>query len=594
MRSHLLGVIAYALAPIGPAAALDIQSTPVPGRTVPSLGNGEIAINRADRTLFFKNVDGTIGRGSLMDATAAGRRAVEQGRSDDQTVVPNASAAPNSLAKLIADGGLLPFSPTSSHITPWRWNQVISDGAASGQWEAGQFIANVTGSPKARARVLTGRLMSRALFPTALDYEFDAQHVAVYGVAIRELPAGGVPSARIMAPLWGYWGQLVDKTNLPSSTGNALLNEFDGNANGRDDGNSRSLFVDSIKEWIGVGAAGGYPLEWACARCLTSSATTAIKVFDKLAGYYSIAGIDLRASQQQQGTVQVAAAAGSTTVNVSNVVGFMSAGVGGDPVSASNPLSITLAGKPYTVTDAQFDAPVNGVTTTNGTLTLSTPIVGTDGAVGSAAIPQGRTIWLKRGKQIAYNQPGTLYETSEDDTSITTYGDRRLTGSQFAAGTINLTGNNAGGAQTSANANGTIGWNMSSGRAEVSIINNITTAQWALGVLKRTSPSNITSVFAAHVNGYPVWFGSAPTATGCTVASGSNPARGTVTVSAAGATSCTVTWAQAWQTAPFCTLTSNSVTVPVALGADPTTTALVINFGSGASATQKATWQCAA
>ncbi|MGN7122850.1 hypothetical protein [Methylorubrum thiocyanatum] len=85
MRKHAM-LLALAPAFVDPAASLDLQSTTTSGRMVPSLSNGEIAINRADRTLFFKNVDGTIGRGSLMNAIPAGRQAVEQGQADTLTV----------------------------------------------------------------------------------------------------------------------------------------------------------------------------------------------------------------------------------------------------------------------------------------------------------------------------------------------------------------------------------------------------------------------------------------------------------------------------------------------------------------------------
>ncbi|AWI88168.1 hypothetical protein C0214_07820 [Methylobacterium sp. DM1] len=71
----LLSVSALAL--VAPAFAIDLQSTTVPGRAVPSLSNGEIAINRADRNLFFKNADGMTGIGALLNALPSGRKAVE-------------------------------------------------------------------------------------------------------------------------------------------------------------------------------------------------------------------------------------------------------------------------------------------------------------------------------------------------------------------------------------------------------------------------------------------------------------------------------------------------------------------------------------
>lgn len=91
---RFFGLAGLLLASLGPGHALDLQSTVTPGRAVPSLTNGELAINRADRSLFFKNVDGSIGRGALMDATAAGRKAIEQGDAADLTVTaPDTSIA---------------------------------------------------------------------------------------------------------------------------------------------------------------------------------------------------------------------------------------------------------------------------------------------------------------------------------------------------------------------------------------------------------------------------------------------------------------------------------------------------------------------
>lgn len=92
-----------ALAYVGPAVALDLQSTTAPGRSVPSLTNGEIAINRADRTLFFKNVDGTIGSGALMNATTAGRQAVEQGDASALSARPTAGSISRTLKDLLSN-----------------------------------------------------------------------------------------------------------------------------------------------------------------------------------------------------------------------------------------------------------------------------------------------------------------------------------------------------------------------------------------------------------------------------------------------------------------------------------------------------------
>lgn len=103
---RFLGGVALPLACVASAHAFDLQSTTAPGRAVPSLSNGEIAINRADKNLFFRNVDGSIGRGSLLDATAAGRKAVEQSKADELTVPRG-----NVLRRLMDKVGELPWTP---------------------------------------------------------------------------------------------------------------------------------------------------------------------------------------------------------------------------------------------------------------------------------------------------------------------------------------------------------------------------------------------------------------------------------------------------------------------------------------------------
>lgn len=76
----------------GPALSFDLRSSTAPGATPPLDAPGEIAINRADRTLFFKNVDGSIGRGSLLNALPAARTCIEAG--DCSALSVKAAGAP--------------------------------------------------------------------------------------------------------------------------------------------------------------------------------------------------------------------------------------------------------------------------------------------------------------------------------------------------------------------------------------------------------------------------------------------------------------------------------------------------------------------
>lgn len=89
MTRRILALVALLLTLDVPAIALDIRSSTTPGANMPGLTNGEIAINRADKRLIFKNVDGSLGYGSLLNALPSGRKAVEQGDAGDLAVTAN-------------------------------------------------------------------------------------------------------------------------------------------------------------------------------------------------------------------------------------------------------------------------------------------------------------------------------------------------------------------------------------------------------------------------------------------------------------------------------------------------------------------------
>lgn len=133
---RFFGLAALLLASAGPGHALDLQSTTAPGRAVPSLTAGELAINRADRTLFFKNVDGSLARGALMDATAAGRKTVEQGDGSDLAArAPGATAS-----RLLSDFlGSAQFNvPTIAVLRAWPIAPLVANAGVrvSGYYDA--------------------------------------------------------------------------------------------------------------------------------------------------------------------------------------------------------------------------------------------------------------------------------------------------------------------------------------------------------------------------------------------------------------------------------------------------------------------------
>lgn len=81
-RKHFAACFAMLLAVLSaapPALALDMRFSPTPGNTPGALKDDTLGINRADGKLFWKRPDGSPGVGTLLDATAAGRSAVEQG-----------------------------------------------------------------------------------------------------------------------------------------------------------------------------------------------------------------------------------------------------------------------------------------------------------------------------------------------------------------------------------------------------------------------------------------------------------------------------------------------------------------------------------
>jgi hypothetical protein len=73
-------------------------------------------------------------------------------------------------------------------------------------------------------------------------------------------------------------------------------------------------------------------------------------------------------------------------------------------------MPVTIGANTYNVIGAAFDAPGSGgVTTTLGTITLSSGIIGTDGASGNSVVQQARTIWLADGQQLCFSSGGDSY-----------------------------------------------------------------------------------------------------------------------------------------------------------------------------------------
>jgi hypothetical protein len=219
-----------------------------------------------------------------------------------------------------------------------------------------------------------------------------------------------------MAQLWALWLPTVDRTNLPSSIANSITgNETDLNANNVDDANARFGLQLDLAEAVPL-ASGGYPLEWAYGIYTTTSATGQFKWIANLQGNYSIAVIDTRnafpnGTAGPAPTVVTSLASPGTSVHISNVLPFTSAGVYGLPVSTTNTAQVKIGSDTYTQTGYSFDGP--GLQ--SGIITLSTSVSIADGTSGSAVTNFSRTIWMATGQQIAFDYGGSInafYDTS--------------------------------------------------------------------------------------------------------------------------------------------------------------------------------------
>jgi hypothetical protein len=128
-----------------------------------------------------------------------------------------------------------------------------------------------------------------------------------------------------------------------------------------------------------------------------------------LQGNYSIAVIDTR-NAFSNGTagappeIITALTSPATSVHVSNVLPFTSAGVYGNPVSATNTSQIKIGLDIYTQVGFSFD----GAGLQSGTVILSTTVSIADGTVGSTLTNCSRTIWLASGQQIAFDYGGAI------------------------------------------------------------------------------------------------------------------------------------------------------------------------------------------
>jgi hypothetical protein len=170
-------------------------------------------------------------------------------------------------------------------------------------------------------------------------------------------------------------------------------------------------------------SSGGYPLEWAYGILTSTSPTGQFKWMANLQGNYSIAVIDTRNAfpngmAKAAPTITTSITSPSTSIHVTNVLPFTSAGVYGSPVSSSNTSPIKVGSTTYTQIGYSFDGP--GLT--SGTLTFSAAVSMANGTSGTTVINYSRTIWMATGQQIAFDYGGTInafYDTSVNALHVT-------------------------------------------------------------------------------------------------------------------------------------------------------------------------------
>lgn len=107
MMKRVAFALIAAAALAGPAYTLKLngsaKSGDRPGQGAwPIPANREIEINSADRTLFYRAPDGSLGLGAMLNALPSGRRAVERGQADDLTALATGASVRASLAEIAA------------------------------------------------------------------------------------------------------------------------------------------------------------------------------------------------------------------------------------------------------------------------------------------------------------------------------------------------------------------------------------------------------------------------------------------------------------------------------------------------------------
>ena len=260
------------------------------------------------------------------------------------------------------------------------------------------------------------------------------EHAAIAATAIKNAPVGGYPSGRIGPQICGVLIPVLDATNQPSSVSNAAFGaQMNLAANSLDPVNRRVGHQVSLSDAVQL-ASGGVPVEWSSAVSVSTSADSWFKWHVAAAGNYSIAVLDTRLASGANSKVLTSLVAPSATIAVDPVVPFASAGLNGQPVSATNTAQVQVGSNTYTLVGVSLD----GAAKTSGRLTFTSPVTIADATAGNRVLGASRTVWLGSGQQLALDTTGTanlFYDTAL--AAIHTTAPVQVTGALGVTGTVN-------------------------------------------------------------------------------------------------------------------------------------------------------------
>lgn len=331
-----------------------------------------------------------------------------------------------------SDAPVMASTVTVAH--PGAGGSIYANGAfATTVNDAINSTGTLIDGPSTAVHAISSTLVVNAIAGSSVSAS-GPQHVAVYGSAVKNLPAGGYPAGRSGPQVCGLWLPVSDATNQPSNVGNGLLGAQIGlAANNLDPANSRIGSQITLNDAVPV-VSGGLPTESCSAVRVSTSADSYFKWHIASAGNYSIAVLDTRAANGASSKVTTTLAAASATIAVDPVVPFSSAGALGAPVSATNTAAVQVGSGTYTLIGVSVD----GGGKTSGKLTFASPVSVADGTAGNVVTGASRAIWLGSGQKLAFDTAGSatlFYDPNLQ--SLRTTAPLQVGGTLAVTGTLN-------------------------------------------------------------------------------------------------------------------------------------------------------------